>query len=126
MTLDRNFARQLKAEANGDGSREAKFVFKHKVEEVRKVLSTPDVMTNFSDSFKLHGRVPVAICLAATLIERQDRVNRSSYDWAQEVMKLYKNAPSDKTFACIDDNLNPSRIEEYAGSFIRVTTEVSA
>lgn len=123
MTLDRSFARELRTETNGDGSREAKFAFMRKVKEVREALSTPDVMTNFSDSFKLHGRAPVAICLAETLIERQDRISDRSYIWATEVMKLYKNAPSDKSFAYINDNLHPSRIEEYAGSFIRMTTE---
>lgn len=38
-------------------------------------------------------------------------------------MKLYTNAPKNKTFAYIDDGLHPTRIEEYAKSFLCVTTE---
>ena len=121
MKLDQTFARDIKREANGDGSREAKFSFKAKVQATAKALSTPTVMEGFSGCLKEYGRVPVAICLAETIIERRDRLNQQVCDWADEVMKLYTNAPLHRSFAYIDDNLHPSRIEEYAGAFIRVT-----
>ena len=42
---------------------------------------------------------------------------------AGEVLKLWTNRPGDIPCLYIHDNLHPSRIEEYAGSFIRLTTE---
>ena len=120
--LDQTFAKEIKKQANGDGSREAKFAFKKKVEEVARTLSTPKAAEVFNDCVNAYGRVPVAICVAETIIERRDRLEWRSYMWALEVMKLYTNAANDKTFAYIDDGLHPSRIEEYAGSFMRVTT----
>ena len=120
--LDQTFAKEIKKQANGDGSREAKFAFKKVVENAARALSTPKVAEVFNDCLKQYGRVPVAICVAETIIERRDRLDWRSYMWAIEVMKLYTNAPSDKLFAYIDDGLHPSRIEEYAGSLMRVTT----
>lgn len=123
MKLDRTFAREVSKISNGDGSREAKFAFKKTVEEVKRALSTPEVREKFTDCIKQYGRVPVAICTAATIITRRDRLERVSYCWAIEVMKLYTNATADKGFAIIEDGLHPTRIEEYAGSFIKLTTE---
>lgn len=120
--LDKTFAREIEKQANGDGSREAKFTFKKKVEEVARALSTPKAAEAFNDCLKKYGRVPVAICVAETIIERRDRLEWRSYMWALEVMKLYTNAPPNKIFAYIDDGLHPTRIEEYAGSFMRMTT----
>lgn len=123
MKLDSLFASEIKKQANGDGSREAKFAFKKKVVETAGALSTTKAAEIFNDCLKQYGRVPVAICVAETIIERRDRLERSSYMWASEVMKLYKNAPPDKSFAYINDNLHPSRIEEYAKSLMRLTTD---
>lgn len=123
MKLDKTFAREISKISNGDGSREAKFAFKKTVQEVKRALSTPEVREKFTEYMKQYGRVPVAICTAATIIDRRDRLEWDSYLWALEVMKLYTNAPGDKGFAIIEDGLHPTRIEEYAGSFIRLTTE---
>lgn len=123
MKLDRTFTREISKVANGDGSREAKFAFLPKVREANKVLSTPDVMHTYDDCIKRFGRVPVAICTAATIVSRCDRLNDSSVRWAREVLKLWTNRPTDLCCAHIDDKLHPTRIEQYAGSFIRVTTE---
>ena len=123
MKLDETFAREIKKQANGDGSREAKFAFKKKVCAACDDLSNPSVMENFNSCMSKHGRVPVSICLAMTILKRADRLEKNSVDWAREVMKLYTNAPLDRFYGYIDDNLHPSRIEEYAGSFIRLTTE---
>lgn len=121
MKLDRTFARDIKKQANGDGSREAKFAFKRKVEEAAKALSTTKAAEVFNECLIKFGRVPVAICVAETIIERRDRLEWSSVEWALEVIKLYTNAPRDKMYAHINDGLHPKRIEEYAGSLIRVT-----
>lgn len=122
MKLDPTFARDIKKQANGDGSREAKFSFKKKVEEARKALSTMKAAEVFGDCLRTFGRVPVAICVAETIIERRDQLSTHAYMWALAVMKLYTNAPPDKLFAYIDDGLHPTRIEDYARPLLRVTT----
>jgi hypothetical protein len=120
-TLDQIFAREIKKQANGDGSREAKFAFKKKVEEVARTLSTTKAAEIFDECIKKYGRVPVSICVAQTIIERRERLELRSQMWALEVMKLYTNAPRDKMYACINDGLHPTSIEEYAGSLLRLT-----
>lgn len=122
MKLDQTFARDIKKQANGDGSREAKFAFKKKVEETARALSTTKAAEVFNDCLKKYGRVPVAICVAETNHRKARRLEWRSYMWAHEVMKLYTNVPHNKMFAYIDDGLHPTRIEEYAGSFLRETT----
>lgn len=123
MRLDKTFEREIRKQANGDGSREAKFAFKAKVVAARDELATPEVVTKFDEILKKHGRVPVAICVAATILERADRLNARSVEWARKVMSLYTNCPHDKSYSCFNDGLHPSRIEEYAGPFMRLTTE---
>lgn len=123
MKLDRTLASDIKKQANGDGSREAKFAFLRRVRAAKKALSTPRVQTVYGMAFQEFGRVPVAICTAVTILERQDRLNGYAVRWAREVLKLWTNRPRDILEAYIDDGLHPTRIEEYAGDFIRLTTE---
>lgn len=123
MKLDKTFSREISRISNGDGSREAKFAFLKKVREANKALSTPEVRRTYNDCIKRFGRVPVAICTAATIINRCDRLNDGPVNWAHDVLKLWTNRPADLCCAHIDDNLHPTRIEEYAASFIKVTTE---
>lgn len=122
MKLDKTFARETTRTANGDGSREAKFAFLKAVREVNKALSTPEVRSTYDDCIKRFGRVPVAICTAATIYNRRDRLNEGPVRWAAEVLKLWTIRPSDLCCAHIDDSLHPARIEEYADSLIRATT----
>ena len=124
MKLDGDFVREVRKKANGDGSREARFAFIKEVKEARKKLSTPEVRRTFGECIKEYGRVPVAICVAATIIERRDRLETRTVRWATSVLELWTNKPfSGIVFAHIHDNLHPTRIEEYAGEFIRLTTE---
>lgn len=123
MKLDRTFSREVSKISNGDGSREAKFTFLKTAKEVKRTLSTIEAPRLFAECIKKYGRVPVAVCVAATVIDRKERLKRASYWWGLEVMKLYTNAPYDKGCLIIDDGLHPTRIEEYAGEFIRITTE---
>lgn len=122
MKLDRTLAREIKA-ANGDGSREARFKFLLPAKAAARELSTPAVMAEFNDVLKTYGRATIAVCVAATVLERRDRLERSTVRWAQEVMRLWTNRPNDCGCVVIRDNLHPTRIEEYAGAFIRLTTE---
>lgn len=124
MKLDRELLREIKKEANGDGSREAKFAFLKRAREARDMLSSPEVMSGkFTEAVGKCGRVPVAVCLAVTIWERRDRLNSGPVKWAREVLDAWTNKPVNILTAYIDDGLHPTRIEEYAGGFIRCTTE---
>lgn len=123
MKLDRTLAKEIKA-ANGDGGREAKFSLLRKIDEARKDMSTPEVMTQFNDMPRKHGRAVTAICVAATLWSRRDRLDGWRLKWAAEVLDLWTTKPpSGVSRAVIDDGLHPTRICEYAASFINFTTE---
>jgi len=61
--------------------------------------------------------------VAVTVWERRDRLESRTVRWAIEVLELWTNRPPDTRCLYIGDNLHPSRIEEYAGSFIKLTTE---
>jgi hypothetical protein len=123
MKLDRTFAREVKKAANGDGSREARFAFLNPAREAAKKLSTPNVRDVFDDILREYGRAIVGLCVAVTVRERRDRLQSRTVLWALKVLELWTNRPSDTLCLYIFDNLHPSRIEEYAGSFIKLTTE---
>lgn len=123
MKLDRTFAQEIKKIANGDGSREARFAFLNAAKEAAKKLSTSKVMHEFNDILRQHGRATVGLCVAVTAWERRDRLCQKTSRWAEEVLVLYTNRPNDILCLYIHDNLHPSRIEEYAGAFIKLTTE---
>lgn len=123
MKLDRTFAREFKKAANGDGSREARFAFLNPAKEAARKLSTPNVMREFDGILRDYGRATVGLCVAVTVWERRDRLESRTVRWAIEVLELWTNRPPDTRCLYIGDNLHPSRIEEYAGSFIKLTTE---
>lgn len=123
MKLDRTFARGVKKAANGDGSREARFAFLNPAKEAARKLSTPNVMREFDGILREYGRATVGLCVAVTVWERRDRLESRTVRWAIEVLELWTNRPPDTRCLYIGDNLHPSRIEEYAGSFIKLTTE---
>ena len=66
-----------------------------------------------------------ALVIASTLYQRRERLDNWGLLWARAVLELWTNRG--RTFverACIDDWFyHPTKICEYAGSFIRVTTE---
>lgn len=126
MKLDVVLSKDIKREANGDGSREAKFAFMKRVEAANKALSAPEVACGgFYAAIKEHGRVPVAICVAATLYNRRERLDRWGFSWATEVLNLWTNrTPSGIDRATIrDEMLHPTSICRYAEEFIRLTME---
>ena len=95
-----------------------------KLDAANKDLSTTAVMDTFTDCLKKHGRGPVAICVAATLYLRRERLENWGLPWALAVLDLWTNRPpSYLSRANIDDGLHPTRICEYAGGFIEDTTE---
>lgn len=77
MKLDSELAREIKKQANGDGSREAKFAFIKEVRGASKMMSTPEVVRSrkFDEAMRTYGRVVVAVCVAATLYQRRERLD---------------------------------------------------
>ena len=123
MKLDRTLAREIKA-LNGDGTRGARLDTLNKVRAASKDLSVPKVREQFNDCLKTHGRAVTALCVASTLYTRRERLDEWGLTWALSVLNLWTNKmPSFIDRASIDDGLHPTRICEYAGSFIRLTTE---
>ena len=124
MKLDRSLVKEIKA-LTGDGSREAKFSLLRKLEAARKDLSTTRVRDTFTDCLKKHGRAAVAVCVAATLDARRDRLDGWGWRWARAVLDLlpFDVTPRNLERAHIEDGLHPTRICEYAGDLIRLTTE---
>lgn len=123
MRLDSTLAREIK-KANGDGSREAKFALLRRLRGVCEECSKPSVIRDFDHVFKHFDRASIAIVLAVTIFERRDQLEFYSVRWAMEVLELWTNRPHTVSSLAIDDGLHPSRIEEYAGSFIRLTSEM--
>ena len=126
-TLDRTLAKEIKA-ANGDESREAKFALLHKIHKAVKDMSMPDIAERFDEMPARHGRAVTAICIAATLWMRKERLELGGWElmWATKVLELWTTKPKSETgvgHACIDDQLHPTRILEYAASFMECTTE---
>ena len=122
MTLDSELAREIRR-ANGDGTRAAGLELLRRVKGAKADLSSPDVLDHFGDALRKHGRVPVAICVGVTAVLRADSLNRWIVDWGRDVLQQWAYRPLDMTAALIEDNLDPSRIEEYAGGFVRATTD---
>lgn len=123
MKLDKTFSKEVQRTANGDGSREAKFRFLKAAREAAKEMSTTKIRYTFGEAVKKHGRAVVGICVAVSILEREDRLERKTVWWATEVLNLWTNRPPNINVVNIVDGLHPTRIEEYAGSFIRLTTE---
>ena len=121
--IDECFAREIKKIANGDGSREAKFAFLEKARAAARELSCPDVKEKFYEVMKKYGRVAVGLCVAATILDRSERLSTKSVEWACEVWSKWTNRPPHPGIEIID-NLHFSRIEEpdYAGKFIKLTS----
>lgn len=123
MKLDRSFAREVEKASNGDGSREARLAFLATARKAVKRLSTPNVMREFNDILREYGRATVGLCVAVTIWERRDRLERRFVRWAEEVLKLWHNRPRNTLSLYIGDGLHTTRIVEYAGSLIKITTE---
>lgn len=121
MKLDRTFTREISKAANGDGSRDARFAFLTPAKAAARELSNTNAPQIFNDVLRRYGRTTVAVCVAATIMERTNRMESRSCEWAREVLKLWTNRPSTFSYVAINDGLHPTRIEDYAGALIRLT-----
>jgi len=124
MKLDKTFVCEVR-KAAGDGSREAKFKLIRRVTEACSALSSPEVRTNFNSVLRTYGRVPVAICVAATLEARKERLDYWGLEWAREVLALLPGwTPGNKERAHIEDGIHPTAICHYARDLIKFTMDI--
>lgn len=122
MRLDRTLSAEIKAAAGSD--RAAKFDLLRRVSAARADLSTTKVRSTFNDTLRKHGRVPVAICIAATLEARRERLDYFGITWAREVLSLLPGwTAGNKERGHIEDGIHPTAICDYARDFIKYTTE---
>ncbi len=125
MKLDRTLVREIKT-LIGNGSREAKFAALKRMDAAKTDLSATKVRDTFTYCLREHGRAVVAICVAVTLDARKDRLGYWGWRWAREVLSLLPQniiTPGNLERARIEDGIHPTAICDYAGSFIRFTTE---
>lgn len=121
--IDRELAREIKRATPKLQDRDAYFSFIRKVRDAKKDMSTPEVCRTFEDMLRKHGRVVTAIVVAATLYQRRERLDGWGYRWATDVLGLWAHTRGHLEDAAIEDGLHPTRICEYAGSFIRLSTD---
>ena len=123
VRLERMLVNEIKTAA-GDGGRESKFRLLRQVSDTCADLSRSDIRSAFPEVLRKHGRVPVAICVAATLEARRDRLDYWGMPWAREVLALLPGwTPGNRERAHIDDGIHPTAICDYARSLIDCTTE---
>lgn len=124
MKLDRTLVREIKTTLYGNGEREAKFAALKKAKAACRDMSTTKIRDTFNDCIKEHGRAVVAVCVAATLRQRKERIDYWKFDWATEVLSLMPFFTlSNLESISIDDGIHPTAICEYAEKLIRYTTE---
>ena len=120
--IDSTLKREVRA-LYGKGDRPAKFATLAKLRAAKADLSTPRVMTDFDKCMSKHGRAVVAVCVAATLVQRGDRLDYWRNDWVRRILELLPFLTTENLRSLyINDNLHPTRICEYAGSLIKYTT----
>ena len=82
-------------------------------------LSTPFILDNFSKLINGFQREHIAVVLACSVIFRIDSTKKY-VEWAKDVLNVFPTGtPSDYN---IEDNLDPSRINEYAKQWIEVNS----
>ncbi len=123
MKLDSTLVREIR-EAVGDGSRAEKFRLLRRVSDACVDLSRADIRSTFNQVVRKHGRVPVVICVAATLEARRERLDYWNMAWAREVLTLLPGwTPGNRERAHIEDGIHPTAICDYACGLIDCTTE---
>lgn len=123
MKLDSTLVKEIR-EAVGDGSRTAKFRLLRRVSDACVDLSRADIRSTFNQVLREHGRVPVVICVAATLEARRERLDYWGTAWAREVLALLPGWTSgNRERAHIEDGIHPTAICDYARGLIDCTTE---
>ncbi|MDD2647345.1 MAG: hypothetical protein PHI27_06405 [Eubacteriales bacterium] len=121
MQIDTSLAREIAQWTANDGTRKDICRVKAALRDVRDMMSTTDAPQMFSDGIKRFGRAAVAVGVACTIVARRESLNARPIRWALAVLSACKVTFEPDTYAW-RDGLHPSKIEVYAGAFIRATT----
>lgn len=99
-----------------------KYDFSVKARTVRNALSTPAVLDGFRDLIRGLDRAALAYVLACSVKARNEEGYLGKYaEWAEDVAGAFRSSmPSAYS---IEDNLDPSRIGEYAGKWIELNSD---
>ncbi len=116
IMLDRLFAREIKAVANGDGSDEYRISLSNELKQVSTALSH---RYEFDDTIKRYGRAKVCICLAATM-STQHGYERAQLSWAQSVMQLWTNK-TPRSVSCALINIHPAILADSSYKLLKYT-----
>jgi len=120
MELKKDFTQELN-QANGNGTPEARYAFLNTARAAARELSATSVMEKFDGILEKYGRAAVAVCVAVTIDRRRNRVEPRTVQWAVAVLSIWQGRPSVYSGLYINDQLHPSKVEQYAGDFIRST-----
>lgn len=123
VKLGSDLAREIRKSAPPRTDRQAYFAFAHRVEAAAEEMSSTAIRDHFNDYTKKHGRVVTAICVAATIYARRNRLDGWCLPWAQAVLDAWPHTEGLLDRAAIRDSLHPTRICEYAQNFIRLNSE---
>ena len=97
-----------------------------KIDAANRELSTAAPRTDFNGILGRHGRAVVAVAVACTLRNRWERLEGWGIEWALAVLDLlpFVWTQGNMDRATIRDTvLHPTAICDYAGDFIRLTSE---
>ena len=125
MKIDKTLAAEIR-KLNAHGERVAKAAFAQMMRGAVADFSNFNVMTDFGCIMSKHGRAITALCVAATIKTRADRLNSSTVDWAEAVLACFEDTERAVRLGTYENGLHPSRIEEYAKSLIKYTMEVQS
>lgn len=119
--INPEFAKQVHRTAvvpNGS-NREEYLRFINKLNDCCKEMSTIDIRDRFDELATKHGEVVTALVVAATLLARHDSIGGWRGEWAEDMCQAWVMLRDRADALAIRDNLNPTRICEYASEFIR-------
>ena len=120
MTLEKTFENEVKKIANGNGSREHRFALDKELMEVSKTLEHSRY--EFDDCIKKYGRIKVALCIAATIIDQHYSFETPQINWAQSVFNLWTNKSNVSVSAALF-NMHPAVLADISSGLRKLTTD---
>ena len=119
--LDTVFIREIIKEANGDGSRTYRIQFSQSLFAAHHDISRANIV----NAVKEHGRVKVALCVAATMRHlSKGRINLDAKAmlWANEVLNAWHDDnPGRRERALVNMEAHPTKLEPAARPLINLT-----
>ena len=122
MRIYKDFINEIKKTGNGDNSREYKFAFIEKIEEVSAALGN---RYEFDKCVQKFGRAKVALCVAATITrDKFGRYEDTHTAWAAAVMTMWTNR-SDRSVSAATINIHPAILASNSSELRKITTEAA-